>query len=172
MGSWFLVQTKPKQEVRATENLERQGFKAFCPEVLVEKLYRGKRKVSREVLFPNYLFVNFDQSVVPTMSVNYTRGVNRIISFGDMPAEIPEQLISQLQQRVNQNSENTIKQMPVAGDQLQILDGPFRGLNAVFSQIDGDSRAVVLITILSQKVKAVLPFASLSPADKSSVRVV
>ncbi len=171
MGSWFLVQTKPKQEVRAVENLERQGFKAFCPQVFVEKLYRGKRKVSREVLFPNYLFVNFDQAVVPAMSVNYTRGVNRIVSFGDMPTEIPELLINQLQERVDQNADNLIKDMPVAGDQLQILEGPFRGLNAVFSQIDGDSRAVVLITILSQKVRAVLPFASLSRVDKSSVRL-
>ena len=26
MSQWFLVQTKPKQEVRALENLERQGL--------------------------------------------------------------------------------------------------------------------------------------------------
>ena len=57
MSEWFLVQTKPKQEVRALENLERQGLKAFCPQILVEKIRRGQRKVSKEVLFPNYLLL-------------------------------------------------------------------------------------------------------------------
>jgi len=172
MSSWFLVQTKPKQEGRALENLERQGVRAFCPEVFVEKLYRGKRKVSKEVLFPNYVFVKFDQARVSAMSVSYTRGVSRIVSFGDVPTQVPEQLIDQLQERVDQNSHSLITDLPVRGDQLQILEGPFRGLNAVFSQLDGDSRAVVLITILSQKVRAVLPFASLGRDNKSAVRVI
>jgi len=172
MKCWLLVQTKPKQEDRALENLERQGVLAFCPKVFVEKLSRGKRRVTKEVLFPNYLFVEFDQSKVSAMSVNYTRGVSRIVSFGDAPTRVPEQLISQLQKRVDQNGDNLITNLPIRGDQLQILDGPFRGLNAVFSQIDGDSRAVVLITMLSQKVRAVLPFSSLTVVDKSSARIV
>jgi transcriptional antiterminator RfaH len=48
---------------------------------------------------------------------------------------------------------------------LEILEGPFRGLNAVFSQPDGDSRAIVLINLLNQKVKAVLSFTSLQKLD-------
>ena len=172
MSNWFLVQTKPRQEGRALENLERQGIEAFCPKVFVEKLHRGRCKVSREVLFPNYLFVNFDQATVSAMSVNYTRGVNRIVSFGDVPTQVPEQLISQLQERVEKNSDSLITNLPVPGDQLQILEGPFRGLNAIFAQLDGDSRAVVLITMLSQKVRAVLPFNSLSRTDKSTARVI
>jgi len=172
MDGWFLVQTKPKQEGRALENLDRQGIRAFCPKVFVEKLYRGRRKVCKEVLFPNYLFVKFDRASVSAMSVSYTRGVSRIVSFGDVPTQVPERLINQLQERVDQNRSGLISNLPAAGDQLQIIEGPFRGLNAVFSQIDGDSRAVVLITILSQKVKAVLPFNSLGRAHKSSVRVV
>jgi len=171
MSRWFLVQTKPKQEVRALENLERQGIKTFCPRVLVERLTRGKRRVSREVLFPNYLFVRFDQTATSAMSVSYTRGVNRIVSFGDSPTQVPEQLIDQLQARVHQNASSLISNLPEEGDQLQVLDGPFRGLNAVFSQIDGDSRAVVLITILSQKVRAVLPFSSLTPTQQSTTRI-
>ena len=43
MESWFLLQTKPRQEIRAIENLERQGVVSFCPQISVEKLSRGKR---------------------------------------------------------------------------------------------------------------------------------
>ena len=170
MDRWFLVHTKPRQEVRALENLESQGITAFCPRVYVEKLSKGKRKVSREVLFPNYLFVNYDQTNQSALSVSYTRGVNRIVSFGDRPAQVPQQLIEQLRERFAEDSSNLISNLPEQGDQLQIVDGPYRGLNAVFSQIDGDSRAVVLLTILKQKVRAVLPFSSLAPIAKTSQR--
>jgi transcriptional antiterminator RfaH len=85
---------------------------------------------------------------------------------------VPDHLIEQLKDRVDQNNDSVITDLPEEGDQLQILEGPFRGLNAIFSQIDGDSRAIVLITILSQKVRAVLPLASLSRSDKSTVRVI
>ena len=172
MNQWFLVQTKPKQEVRALENLERQGLNTFCPQILVEKLSRGKRKISKEVLFPNYLFVNFDQALVSALSINHTRGVSKLVSFGSYPTQIPERLIQQLQERVNHNNSNPISNLPEPGDRLQVLEGPFRGLNAIFSQVDGDSRAVVLITILSQKVKAVLPLSNLNHSKKSTVKYV
>ena len=172
MSQWFLVQTKPKQEVRALENLEQQGLKAFCPQILVEKIRRGQRKVSKEVLFPNYLFVNFDQALVSAVSINHTRGVNKLVSFGHYPTQIPERFIQQLKERMDLNNHSPISSLPEQGDRLQILEGPFRGLNAIFSQIDGDSRAVVLITILSQKVKAVLPLSSLNCSKKSTVKVV
>jgi transcriptional antiterminator RfaH len=65
-----------------------------------------------------------------------------------------------------------ITELPKKGDKLEVLDGPFRGLNAIFSQIDGDSRAIVLITILSQKVKAVMPLRSLGRGNIPSSRAV
>ena len=172
MKGWFLVQTKPQQETRALENLQQQGVNAFCPQVLVEKLSRGKRKVSKEVLFPNYLFVEFDQEAVSALSINYTRGVNRIVSFGNVPSQVPDQLISQLKERIDQSDQNMITELPEKGENLEVLDGPFRGLNAIFSQIDGDSRAIVLITILSQKVKAVLPLSSLARVGKANSRTI
>jgi transcriptional antiterminator RfaH len=170
MNGWFLVQTKPRQEDRALENLEMQGVKAFCPKVFVEKISRGKRKVEKEVLFPNYLFVRMDQDNTSALSVNYTRGVSRIISFGNKPATVSDRLISQLQDRVNLNEDTMITDLPEKGEQLTILDGSFRGLNAIFSQIDGDSRAIVLITILSQKVKTILPLRSLARNKKAQLR--
>jgi transcriptional antiterminator RfaH len=52
--------------------------------------------------------------------------------------------------------------MPKKGEAVQIMDGPFRGLNAVFSEADGTSRAIVLVTMLNQKVEARVPLSNLS----------
>ena len=157
MQGWYLIQTKPKQEDRAVVNLELQGVNAFCPKVFVEKIIRGKRKVLKEVLFPNYLFVQFDHDNVSALSINYTRGVNRIISFGNQPSTVPDELIAQLKKRVDQSNDNLISDLPKKGEHLQVLDGPFKGLNAIFSHIEGDFRAAVFLSILKQKVKALLP---------------
>ena len=59
MESWFLLQTKSKQESRAVENLERQGVNSFCPMIRVEKLSRGSRVVKQEALFPGYSIRQF-----------------------------------------------------------------------------------------------------------------
>ncbi len=39
---WYAIHAKPKQEQRALENLERQGFEAWLPLITVEKLRRGR----------------------------------------------------------------------------------------------------------------------------------
>ena len=51
---------------------------------------------------------------------------------------------------------------------LEVMEGPFRGLNAIFTQIDGNQRAVVLINLLNQQVEASIPLSSLSAKDESS----
>jgi len=161
MESWFLLQTKSKQEGRALENLERQGVKSFCPMIKVEKLSRGSRVVKQEALFPGYLFVNFDQSSVSSTTVRSTRGVSHFVTSAGLPVKVPESLINQLMLRTDAGNDETVSSLPSKGERLQIIDGPFRGLNAVFSQPDGDRRAIVLINLLNQQVSASLPFASL-----------
>jgi transcriptional antiterminator RfaH len=166
MDRWFLLQTKSRQEGRAVENLERQGIHSFCPRINVEKISRGRRIVVDEALFPGYLFVCFDQQSVSATSVRSTRGVSNFVSCAGAPVLVPQDLIDSLKQREAQQTQMAeIAGALKAGDSLEILEGPFRGLNAVFSQPDGDSRAVVLINLLNQKVKAVLSFASLQKLD-------
>jgi transcription antitermination factor NusG len=56
--NWLLLQVKPRQELRALENLERQKGECYCLQKKVEKLSRGKRIQLGEALFPGYLFIN------------------------------------------------------------------------------------------------------------------
>ena len=58
-----------------------------------------------------------------------------------------------------------MSQLPKAGAKMQVIDGPFKGLNAVFAEPDGNSRAIVMVTLLSQHVKTSMPFASLAAVD-------
>ena len=167
MESWFLLQTKPRQEIRAIENLERQGVVSFCPQISVEKLSRGKRVQAQEVLFPGYLFISFNYETITSTTIRSTRGVSHFVSTSGTPVQVPQQLIDGLKARVANGGIETPTNLPKSGDKLEILEGPFRGLDAIFSQPDGTSRAIVLINLLNQQVKATLPFASLNIVDKA-----
>ncbi|MDG1496295.1 MAG: transcription/translation regulatory transformer protein RfaH [Porticoccaceae bacterium] len=166
--NWFLLQTKSKQESRAVENLERQGVHSFCPMMRIEKVSRGSRVVKREALFPGYLFVNFDNESVSSSSIRSTRGVSQFVTCAGAPIKVPESLIAQLRLRTDPSNDELFSDLPKQGDRLQVVDGPFRGLNAVFSQPDGDARAIVLINLLNQQVSASLPFSSLVAKDSGN----
>jgi transcriptional antiterminator RfaH len=168
MGNWFLLQTKSRQESRAVENLERQGVVSFCPMIRVEKVSRGNRIVKQEALFPSYLFVNFNQTSVSATTVRSTRGVSHFVTCAGSPVMVPDTLIEQLQKRTDPTNTELVSNLPRVGDSLEVIEGPFRGLNAVFSQIDGDQRAVVLINLLNQQVEASIPLSSLTVKDESS----
>ena len=57
---WFVVHTKPRQEQRALENLQRQGFAAWLPMLSVEKFRRGRLEKVVEPMFSRYLFIRLD----------------------------------------------------------------------------------------------------------------
>ena len=168
MGNWFLLQTKSRRESRAVENLNRQAVVSFCPMVNVEKVSRGNRIVRQEALFPSYLFVNFNQASVSATSVRSTRGVSHFVTSAGSPVMVPEALIEQLKKRTDPSNAELVSDLPQIGDQLEVTEGPFKGLNAIFSQIDGDQRAVVLINLLNQQVRASLPLSSLLVKDGNS----
>ena len=159
---WFLLQTKVRQEQRAAENLERQNVASFCPMIRVEKITRGKRAEVQDVLFPGYLFVQLGESSVSTTAVRSTRGVSHFVTSAGAPIKVPYGLVEQLRERVTADADLVMSQLPKPGAKMQIIDGPFKGLNAVFTEPDGNNRAIVMVTLLSQQVKTSMPFVNLA----------
>ncbi len=160
---WFLLKTKTRQEKRAMENLQRQHAECYCPEVFVEKIFRGKKSEVIEILFPGYLFVNFRNPASSVQSAKSTRGVQSFVFFGGNPARVPSELIQELKEKTKSSQSLTISNLPKTGDKLKVTDGPFNGMSVVFSQPNGDKRAEVLLNIMNQEVKASIQYSNLVP---------
>ena len=161
MSNWYLIHTKIRQERVALENLERQGFACFLPLIRAEKLRRGTLHVVQEPLFPRYLFIRLgtgleSQSWAPIRS---TVGVSRLVTFGQTPAKIEDELISQLQ--VKTNSTEVQQRHFEPGEQVVVNDGPFVGVEAIYQMADAEGRVMVLLNILSKQVKMSVPPASI-----------
>ena len=159
---WFLLKTKTRQERRAMENLQRQHAECYCPEVPVEKIFRGKKSQVIEILFPGYLFVNFTNPASSIQSVKNTRGVQSFVSFGGNPARVPSALIQELREKAKPTGNLLISNPPKKGDKLKVTDGPFNGINVVFYQPNGDERAEVLLNMMNQQVKASIQYSNLA----------
>ena len=158
-SNWLLLQVKPRQEMRALENLERQQAECYCPLIQVEKLSRGKRIQDKEALFPGYLFINFDadRSGLTYTAIRSSRGVSKIVRFGEVPVKVPESLILHIKDCETANLPDfSAPTLPQKGDSVIIVEGPFKGLQAVYSQTDGQQRSIVLINLLHQQAPASL----------------
>jgi len=153
-SNWLLLQVKPRQEMRALENLERQQAQCYCPLIQVEKLSRGKRIHVEEALFPGYFFINFDpqKSNLTYTAIRSSRGVSKIVRFGEEPAKVPEALILHIKDCEKASvSSLSAPNLPQKGDTVIIIEGSFKGLQAVYSQADGQQRSIVLISLLHQQ---------------------
>jgi transcriptional antiterminator RfaH len=153
MSNWYLIHSKIRQERIALENLELQGFECFLPLIRAEKLRRGTLQVVQEALFPRYLFIRLgtglaSQSWSPIRS---TLGVSRLVTFGQTPAKIDQDLIDQL--RVKSESAEVQLRHFEPGEAVVVTDGPFVGLEAIYQMADGEGRVMVLLNILSKPVK-------------------
>jgi len=152
-AAWFLLQTKSRDELRAEENLNNQNITTFCPQIAVEKIVRGKRKIVDEVLFPGYIFVQLDASSPSFTSIRSTRGVAKFVAFGSEPSPVPDELITLIQQRIEQIGDDESENLAYKpGEKLEIIEGAFKGMEAIFTEPDGDRRAIVLVTVMSQLV--------------------
>lgn len=149
---WYLVQCKPKQDMRALENLQRQGYECLLPLHKLERLQKGQWKTHEEPLFPGYLFIELDTLLDNWMPIRSTRGVSQIVRFGTHPLSVPPNIIERLR-----NNTPAVDPAFIPGDKVIVEWGGVHGLEAIFITKDGNERVLILLNILQREVKVTVP---------------
>jgi transcriptional antiterminator RfaH len=160
---WYVIHTKVREEFRALENLQAQGFEVFLPTCQVQKKSQGKIKLATEPLFSRYLFIRLSDVSSNWFPIRSTRGVASLLRFGISvdPVVIPDPIIHCLRQRCF--LEEPLHELFKPGEMIEITNGPFKGLFGFFEKLqtlpDGLSRALLLVEVLGsvQKLKIQLP---------------
>ena len=151
---WYLIHTKPRQEKSALQNLTQQGYACYLPILPTEKLRQGNLTVADEPLFPRYLFIQLGMgdSARSWSPIRSTRGVSRLVSFGNEPAKVDDRLIDLLK-----SQEEAVQGQPqrlfTPGERVRLTDGAFAGIEGIYQMADGESRVMVLIELLSKPVQ-------------------
>ena len=144
MKKWYLINTKPRQEITAIINLENQGYNTYCPIVKINK--------KNVVLFPGYIFIYLDKHNENWSPIRSTKGVINFVRFGLNFAQVPDNVIKYI--RVKQaNSEEKLKKLSnfKVGDKVQITDGVFKNCIAIFKSYKSEERIILLMKILGQQ---------------------
>lgn len=162
---WYVVYTKPREEARAREHLERQGHQCYLPELALEKRRRGKVVPVTEPLFPRYLFIRCADELATAGwgSLRSTRGVVKLVGFGAGPCTVDDAFLEALQLRTVAGVAEPAA-LFAAGERVAITEGPFAGLEVVFQMKEGADRARVLLDLLGQQVRAAVPYVALRKA--------
>ena len=148
--SWYLIQTKYRQETTALTNLERQGYTCYLPKIT--KAAKGVgRPPKGEVMFPRYLFIQLEtgEGGHNWMPIRSTRGVDKLIQFGHTYPRVDDRLIRSLKER---EKDTPLQPLLKQGDAVQILDGPFKDLDAIFFTEDSEHRVLILINFLLRQL--------------------
>ncbi|MFG6668723.1 transcription/translation regulatory transformer protein RfaH [Halomonas sp. HNIBRBA4712] len=160
---WYVIQCKGGESFRAAEHLANQDFEVFHPVLEAKRKRRGKLTSVIEPLFPYYLFIRLDRIDSNWRPIRSTRGVLKLLTFGDKPVYVPDELIESLTaQPHRQEGSHTYFS---AGEKVTISDGPFKSLEAVFQRCKGEERAIVLLTMLQRPQHIEIDMNSLEKSD-------
>ncbi len=150
---WVAVNTHARKEGTAIANLARQEFETYCP--MLRRRVRHARR-TRDVLrplFPGYLFVAIDPEATRWRRIASTVGVRRLVIFGDEPALLPDDFVHGLRMREVDGAIVRPATDYKIGQPVRMAGGAFDGLVATIIDMDEKDRLVVLLDLLSRKVK-------------------
>ncbi|MCH8544978.1 MAG: transcription/translation regulatory transformer protein RfaH [Alcanivorax sp.] len=160
-GSWFLIQSKPRQGTRAEQNLLNQGYRCYFPRILVDRLRAGRLQEVSEPLFPGYLFVHLCPGADSWQPIRSTRGVQRLVTFDNKPAPVADDIIDGIRNQVDQQ-ERGVSTLFKPGEVVRITRGPFAEVQAIFAGFDGEERVVVLLELMQRRQRLVIQMADVA----------
>ncbi len=154
---WFAIRTKPRDEIKARDQLRLQGFEVYLP--LVNTRISHARKVSWQprAFFVGYLFMHLSKDEQRWTSIRSTIGVLAPVSFGLFYPPIPEAAILMLQGRHDEQGFVSVEVKPESpfkvGEQVRLNEGALKGFDAVFLEMRGEDRALILLDWMNKKMR-------------------
>lgn len=160
--AWYCIRSHPKHEHIAAANLRKlPGVETFFPQLRFIRATRRGWMRTTEPLFPTYLFARF----VPALTldkVRYTHSVNEVVHFGDELPTISDAVIEELRRNLQENQSQVFSDAPLQGQEVEISDGPLRGVQALVMRVlPAKERVLVLLNIMSRSIVAELSMKSL-----------
>ena len=152
---WYVLRAQTKREHIAAATVKhhfRGEIEVFCPRIKYKKPTRRGVIWWVEPLFPGYFFAKFD---IPFHLRNllHLNGVSGAVQFGRKLPEVPEFFVNELKNEFSNEEENIlpIERKLGAGDEVELIDGAFRGLGGVVLEvIPSNDRVKVLLELMGE----------------------
>jgi transcriptional antiterminator RfaH len=163
---WYVVQSQPNAELKATAHLNRQGFDTYLPRYLKRVRHARRVDVVSRPLFPRYLFVSIDVTVQRWRSVYSTVGVSNLLGTDNAPLPVAEQVVVALRQREDGAGFVKLEHRPDfrAGQKIRVLEGVFADCLGLYDGMPDRDRVAVLLDLLGRKVRVLVDVETVAAA--------
>ena len=125
MKKWFILYTKPNQEIKVADQLKEMNINCFCPTVTVIKNYSDRKKKILKPLLPSYVFVNIEEAKRNDVFLAF--GIVRYMFWLGKPAIVRESEIELMKQYLNGVYQSVSLTKFTRGQLYKISDGLFSG---------------------------------------------
>lgn len=135
----------------------------FSPRLRFQKATQRGTIWFVEALFPGYVFAEFVYATLHRR-VRSLDGIQTIVQFGDNVAILDPAVVAMLRERTGDEEVVTINRQIEVGAAVLITEGPFRGLEAVVTQLlPAKERVRVLLEWLNRMVEIEAPLPKVLP---------
>ena len=153
MRQWLVAKTNPNKEASLIATLGRWDVETFYPKVLVPAR-KGERL---EALFPSYLFCRVDRTSPLWPRVRWAPGLSYFLG-SDGPSGIPEEMIDQLRERVQDWNHKGGSQNLSKGEQVTVVAGPFSGMDGIFERfLPAHQRCQIMLNTVTGYLTVEMP---------------
>jgi transcriptional antiterminator RfaH len=147
---WYVARLKPGKADTAMRGLGDQGFAPYYPHMTVTVARAGRVMDRREPVFPSYVFVRCAAEPCLWRAMNGTRGVVRLLGFGQdgEPSPLRNGEVERLMDRERRGQlRHPTRRRIRTGDTVEFKNGALAGLSGI-CQWTKRERVAVLLEIL------------------------
>ena len=131
---WFVVCTRPQQELKVASQLSAMGITNYCPTINLIKQYSDRKKKVIKPLISSYVMVELEEN--QRNRVFSCSGIVRYLFFLGKPVVVPANQINLMQDHLN-GVYNDFKVTTLSvGDPHTITEGPFSGVTGKVVETD------------------------------------
>jgi len=131
---WFVVYTRPQQELKVADQLSAMGIQNYCPTITLIKQYSDRKKKVTKPLIPSYVMVELEEN--QREKVFSCIGIVRYLFFLGKPAVVPGSDIELMRNHLNGVYKDINVTTLHVGDSHTITQGHFSGFSGKVVQTD------------------------------------
>jgi len=133
--------------VRAENCLRAWGIETYLPKIKLRSRdrYLCKHTWLIKPLFLRYLFARFRFNTMGHQ-IRYTRGVRDVVSFGENPLSVDDEIIKLIQSQHDEYGYVKLEDNLRQGDEIVVRDGIFKGIHGIFERnVSNTDRVMILL---------------------------
>ena len=142
---WFVVYTRPHQEIKISEQLNAMGITNYCPTITLMKQYSDRKKKVIRPLISSYIMVFLEES--SRNLVFSCIGIVRYLFFQGKPAVVSTSDIDQMKDHLNGIYRGFNIAALSVGEYHKITEGPFSGKSGKVVQTDNKKVKLELVSL-------------------------